>query len=509
MELDSCIADMYSIPWHSFPKWEEWTTLWRRQINRTQKLEKYLHYIQDFDFDNKSEAENVHIVETIESRDESYHYEILSYFIWWTNDILRRLAAKKILIIKWRSRRSQLMMLWFDSEDPETWNIVAKNIDVVPYHNWISFRKICWEKIKQWFQTPDPEIWTIVTEMIIYAHAEDIIEIIKLGISVSNPEVWYKVTTIWYYLLQGKDLWDLRELYKNTILSWFKTDKPEIWRTVAKMIRYTHWDDRVELIQNGIEIDDPETKQILYLSITTLSKNKQALIQWPTKDKYKPEHAGARMPKVSNRVKLPADVTTSTSSDSTWIENPLYVGINPHDTGRKKFWKTGSTLTLLLSPTLRNKVIVRTIKLQHFLLWYDLYRDYAKWQKAWFDYIPVEPILWANLCKNGEINISSGVLDISVAEWLKKNNKFQEEILKQVQKIYDYISSLGIDHGHYCQDWNPHFGNYCLRFWRKESGEIDFDKSPRVYVIDFDRVRKRKGRPWNVLKYYQIWKNNH
>jgi len=165
------------------------------------------------------------------------------------------------------------------------------------------------------------------------------------------------------------------------------------------------------------------------------------------------------------------------------IEPPLYDWNDIHEDrfSRKEFPKTGSKTTLI-GGRLKNKAIIRHIDPEHFLIWKDLYEDYEFWRNNDFDYVPIEPIISYRLEKDGKVAIFSGVLDLNLERWQKITSQFIPELETQRGKILEALDRKGINHGH------AHGGNFCLRFWRDESGRPDMNKTPRLYLIDFDQA---------------------
>lgn len=165
------------------------------------------------------------------------------------------------------------------------------------------------------------------------------------------------------------------------------------------------------------------------------------------------------------------------------VEAPLYenTDITDEDFTREEFKKTGSGLTLV-GGELKDKVIFHTIVPDAFLNWQKAYEDHELWRRAGFDYVPIEPIFSFHHNKNGMVYVASGVLDISLEEWGDMGGNYLHDLYEQKEKILKTLNASGIIHGH---PWN---GNFCLRFFRKENGDVDFNKMPRIYLIDFDRA---------------------
>ena len=168
------------------------------------------------------------------------------------------------------------------------------------------------------------------------------------------------------------------------------------------------------------------------------------------------------------------------------IKSPLYKdqNINNQEFSRTQLEKTGSGTTLI-GGHLKDKIITRHLDGRHFLKWLDAYEAWETWQKEGFDYVPIEPIasFWVNK-KEGEVNVSSGVLDLNLKQWLEKTGgKFKEEPQKARSRIVEVMeNTLNIKHG------PVHEANFALRFFRDSDGKPLLDKVPRIYMIDFDRA---------------------
>ncbi len=149
----------------------------------------------------------------------------------------------------------------------------------------------------------------------------------------------------------------------------------------------------------------------------------------------------------------------------------------------EEFQKDGSRTEVFIDDLLRKKSIIRYIKPEHFLAWQKTYENHEAWQKAGFDYVPVEPIQFYRFdAENKLVEVFSGVLDLDLGDWLKRSSLFEKELIAQKNKIINILLEQKIEHGH------PHFGNFSLSFFRKEDGSPDFTKVPRLYIIDFDQA---------------------
>jgi hypothetical protein len=165
------------------------------------------------------------------------------------------------------------------------------------------------------------------------------------------------------------------------------------------------------------------------------------------------------------------------------VEGPLYKDKNINDVrfSRSEFEKTGSKI-ILIGGELKDKTIIRHITPEAFAAWQKLYEDWKTWGAAGFDYVPIEPIQSFKLGKDGLVSVYSGVLDLSLSSWGGMNGKFMPELRKDKEKIIKTLDNKNIEHGH------MHDNNFCLRFFRDKNGKVDFDKKPRIYLIDFDQA---------------------
>jgi hypothetical protein len=197
---------------------------------------------------------------------------------------------------------------------------------------------------------------------------------------------------------------------------------------------------------------------------------------------------------VSEEVKTQFMEIIQTTERNRLIEsesiNPiLYKEINGMEEqfSRKEFPKTG-TRTVLLGGTLINNAILRIIPSHAFIAWMKAYSAVEDWKKAGFDYVPIEPILKASLCKDDEnVRVYAGVLGISVEKYLKMyfNREHHQNVMQQVLDIKEVLEKVGIGHGH------EHYGNFCVLHNRTPKGEIDWNTPPRIYCIDFDQSNSK------------------
>lgn len=146
---------------------------------------------------------------------------------------------------------------------------------------------------------------------------------------------------------------------------------------------------------------------------------------------------------------------------------------------RKGFDKSGSGTTLL-GGSLKFNSIIRHITPKAFVAWQKIYENHELWRLSGFDYVPIEPIQSFKINKSGTVDVSSGVLDMDLFSWELMFEQFKAELEEDKEKIKSVLKKVNFKHGH------DHEKNFCLRFYRDEKGRVDFDRKPRLYMIDFD-----------------------
>ncbi len=143
---------------------------------------------------------------------------------------------------------------------------------------------------------------------------------------------------------------------------------------------------------------------------------------------------------------------------------------------RQPFEKTHSR-TVLLGGSLAGKAIARIVPRNGFMAWKKAFEAKDIWQKAGFDYVPVEPILRAKKTKSGEYRVIAGVLQTNLEDFLlgEKGKKSAKMLARQKEKIKQVMRSLGIVNQHF-----EHNSDYCVEM---------HEGKPRLYAIDFDLAR--------------------
>jgi len=98
--------------------------------------------------------------------------------------------------------------------------------------------------------------------------------------------------------------------------------------------------------------------------------------------------------------------------------------------------------------------------------------------------VPTEPIASYRITGKGEVDVFSGVLDLSLHNWIEIGGYYLNwDLDSDSSKIESILKKNGYTHGH------THHNNFCLRFFRNPDGSVDFSRKPRVYLIDFDQAK--------------------
>jgi len=384
------------------------------------------------------------------------------------NTKVQRLALDNILYSKISQKeKAALIGLGLKSSNVAVWEKSAEFINLIHWESdkkqeKILLQNILFEKIKKELGSSSAEIQGKLVKNSIFLREEQwiilepaIMEKIKIGLESSGVEV--------------------QVIY-------------------PKLIQYVPPEKRASLIRLGLESP----------SIETQKKSAEMILVAPDSERPSLIELGLKNPNIEVRRGAARAVGVVLSSSAWWsgkaeiekfadqiikmglgeelVKPRLYEfsDIDKRNFSRQKFIKTGSETTLI-GGELKDKTIIRHIEPEAFLQWQRLYEDYNLWKKAGFDYVPIEPIQSYRLNKDGLVDVFSGILDITLADWRSRNGK-DDLLKKQEDKILRVLEKLKITHGH------THENNFCLRFFRDEKGLIDFQREPRLYLIDFDQV---------------------
>lgn len=330
------------------------------------------------------------------------------------------------------------------NNDIEIQRMAASMINNVPQDQQRSLREMVCQKIVEALNNPDIEIQRIAINMIQFT-PEDTRDSIKnivlkriIDAFNSNDVGKQKIMAkkIDSAPIESQD--NLREIVYQKILEALNQEDIRIQRLAATMVQYA-------------------------------PRNKQEELKSVVKMKYE----SAKQQRRFNQI----------------VEPPLYTrseNSKPSIFSREKLSKTGSETTLLVGDQFKNNLIIRHFEKPCFLAWQKAYESYAHWNKAGFDYIPIEPIYSFKHSEHRQlVDVASGVLDLNLDEWYSfSGDTFREHLDKQKDKIVSTLEELGIIHG------NANNGNFCLRFYRNKDGSVDLFRMPRIYLIDFDKAVK-------------------
>ncbi|OGH85843.1 MAG: hypothetical protein A2301_02040 [Candidatus Magasanikbacteria bacterium RIFOXYB2_FULL_40_13] len=450
-------------------------------------------------------------------------------------DNLIRSAAKKYgLLDKIQNAPEQERVLLIkqalSQEDPSVQREAARMIRYAPEQEQVSLWLLISEKIKQALFQKDPTVQREAAMIIWYAPAQEQVSLIKQALSQKDPAVQREAAAM-IVCAPAQERVSLQLLISEKIKQALSQEDPAVQREAAGMIRYAPTQEQVSLIKQALSQKDPSVQreaavmiecapaqERVSLQLLISEKIKQALSQKdPTVQReaaemiwYVPRREIVSLQLlISEKIKqalsqedpavqreavgmiryAPAQkrislvkIASDAGLGNEIVKPPLYYNSNL-DRGRfkrEKFHKTGSETTLV-GGALKDKLIIRHIKPRAFLAWQKIYENYQVWQDNGFDYVPIEPIQSYRLNKKGMVDVFSGVLDLSLAEWSEiSGNIFIKELEEQRDKIISILESQGIRHGH------THDNNFVLRFFRDQDGNPDLTKVPRLYAIDFD-----------------------
>src|SRR3989339_201709 len=227
---------------------------------------------------------------------------------------------------------------------------------------------------------------------------------------------------------------------------------PTVQREAAMIIWYAPAQEQVSLIKQALSQKDPSVQREAAVMIECAPAQERVSLQLLISEKIK-QALSQKDPAVQReavgmiwyapgqkRISL-VKIASDAGLGNEIVKPPLYYNSNL-DRGRfkrEKFHKTGSETTLV-GGALKDKLIIRHIKPRAFLAWQKIYENYQVWQDNGFDYVPIEPIQSYRLNKKGMVDVFSGVLDLSLAEWSEiSGNIFIKELEEQRDKIISIL----------------------------------------------------------------------
>jgi hypothetical protein len=301
-----------------------------------------------------------------------------------------------------------------------------------------------------------PEVQFVVMEMIVYVPEQERTQLVKQGLENTIINIQLEAIKMIQYVPEQ----ERAQLVKQGLKSISINTKLE----VIKMIQYIPEQERAQLI-----------KQVLQkTSINMMQLEAIKMIQ------YVPEQERKEL--IDMVISMYASNNTI-HNDNMAINHPLYKKWTEYF--KKPFYKSWSELTVFWDNSkLTNKIIMRTLPYSCFIVWQKAFEWYKIWLEAWFDYVPIEPIMDYSQCKeNLDIDVYAQVLDNSLNQrWERCVLLYYNYLCAQKESICKTLRKMWITHGHL------HDGNFCIRFVRKEDWSIDYTKIPRLYLIDRDRA---------------------
>lgn len=385
------------------------------------------------------------------------------------------------------------------------------------------------ESVEKGLESPDAKIQEVSVHLIAWAPKEHHRALIKKGLKSTYNNVQEAALIALYILLSG-------ELSEEEFLPFvqeaFQNPSPDIQQSAVRLVWKIPEKDRYALIKKALEsphtnvqyeasmgihtIPSTEQESISELLFKVVQKNiigkdgkinkEYARMSYHLPTAYKSlvhdtlefhiyrnlesNNRKTQQEAIDSLPLLPLDKKEQLTAyaikrglGSLLVAPPLYKkeALTSDVFARKKFEKTG-TETTLIGGRLKDKAIIRHLDPYAFSAWKKTYENTDMWKEAGFDYVPVEPILSYSLNKEGLVDVFSGVLDLSLREWHSKTEMFADELRIQKEKIIKTLRQAHVTHGH------SHDGNFCLRFFRKDNGDIDFSRTPRLYIIDFDQA---------------------
>jgi len=342
------------------------------------------------------------------------------------------------------------------------------------------------EKIKSYFDSDDIKILEKVSDL--SRHVPETDSIILRNKIAEKIEIFLSKGDIETKRIATKIIIDASESKRGFLIHTALGIKDtEIRKTAASIIYLASDIEKGPLIAEALRTNDVEVQAATVLMINSLNANsRDTFLRWILKiDNSKVQKA--LLGSVRNFPKEEKEyifgLILSKHPSEMIIQSPLYKdGISDIYPERKPFAKTGSETTLI-GGELKGKSIIRHIQPEAFLAWQKIYENYQTWEEAGFDYVPIEPIQAYRFDEEKKlVDVFSGVLDLSFIDWRTMTSMFEAELYSQKSKIEEVLATNKVMHGHL------HDNNFVLSFFRNEDGSVNFNKVPRLYVIDFDQA---------------------
>lgn len=378
-------------------------------------------------------------------------------------DIKTQMKALNLIESIPEEKRPHLIELALKSENIDVVREAAHLILRIPETDSTNLRNILSQIIKENLENPNVEIQKAYLALIWCLTPDQIKDFIELGLASNNIEIQKIASTFIYTLGDSPEGINLQKRVNEKLESGLTSPDIKTQKVAASFIWAADKSFQITLknllykqIKQGLENTNPTIQKAYLEMLNLLAEDEKEEI---------------------------FNLALQKGFGEELIKPALYKGKKIDNTtfSRQQFEKTGSATTLIGGP-LKDITIIRHITPEAFQTWQKLYENYNVWQETGFDYVPIEPIQSYKLSASNQVDVFSGVLDLSLEEWEGKTKMFRSELEDQKNKILGVLQQLGIKHGH------AHESNFCLRFFRKQDGTIDFTKTPRLYLIDFDQA---------------------
>lgn len=128
----------------------------------------------------------------------------------------------------------------------------------------------------------------------------------------------------------------------------------------------------------------------------------------------------------------------------------------------------------------------RTISISAFLIWKKAFENHDLRSKYGRDYVPIEPIISFKLRSDNMCTVWSKVLNTTLYDFFYDNSVMVKlhwyELKRRVEKLTRNLELMWIIH-------NDAFNkNICIQYFYTKSWDIDINRCPRIYLVDWDRA---------------------
>ena len=179
-------------------------------------------------------------------------------------------------------------------------------------------------------------------------------------------------------------------------------------------------------------------------------------------------------------------INSITEEKIDFTRSPLHHDASSNDV--VNFEKTGTETFVLPEAA---DAAVRVIPRVAAANWLKAFSDWPTWYEAGFNYVPVEDVLSITPTEpptemSPQVAVTTSILHgLSLRDYSTKisSQRHIKELTAMRDQIKLILVDMGINHGH------DHDGNFVVVPYVDDSGEVDWSRVPRLYVIDFDQSR--------------------